>query len=92
MRKTLTYGALVALSLALAPAALNAAQPTTASAVTVTQAVALKDKVAAARAADKEKNITVDIASQADLDAYLARTGGDLTGDYIQFRNDSKLT
>ena len=92
MRKTLTYGALVALSLALAPAALNAAQPTTASAVTVTQAVALKDKVAAARATDKEKNITVDIASQADLDAYLARTGGDLTGDYIQFRNDSKLT
>lgn len=92
MRKTLTYGALVALSLALAPAALNAAQPTTASAVTATQAVALKDKVAAARAADKEKAITVDIASQADLDAYLARTGGDLTGDYIQFRNDSKVT
>ena len=92
MRKTLTYGALVALSLALAPAALNAAQPTIASAVTATQAVALKDKVAAARAADKEKNITVDIASQADLDDYLARTGGDLTGDYIQFRNDSKLT
>lgn len=92
MRKTLTYGALVALSLALAPAALNAAQPTTASAVTATQSVALKDKVAAARAADKEKNITVDIASQADLDAYLSRTGGDLTGDYIQFRNDSKLT
>ena len=92
MRKTLTYGALVALSLAIAPAALNAAQPTTASAVTATQAVALKDKVAAARAADKEKNVTVDIASQADLDAYLARTGGDLTGDYIQFRNDSKVT
>lgn len=91
MRKTLTYGALVALSLALAPAALNAAQPTTAGAVTSTQAVALKDKVAAARAADKEKAITVDIASQADLDAYLARTGGDLTGDYIQFRNDSKV-
>lgn len=92
MRKTLTYGALVALSLALAPAALNATQSTTASAVTATQAVALKDKVAAARASDKEKAITVDIASQADLDAYLARTGGDLTGDYIQFRNDSKVT
>lgn len=67
MRKTLTYGALVALSLALAPAALNAAQPTTVSAVTATQAVVLKDKVAAARAADKEKAITVDIASQAEL-------------------------
>ena len=35
MRKTLTYGALVALSLALAPAALNAAQPTIVSALSM---------------------------------------------------------
>lgn len=91
--KLKTAGALVALSLTLAPALLSqgagAIEPQAIVSSEDTQE--LVKRVQGAKTGDNETKVTAVITSQKDLDDYLKKTGTDLTGDYLSFKNNEKI-